>query len=105
MKWHGSSVFYNPQPNVFENVACDARTKTSRLTWDSLDMFFVDHIAENDKKQDMVFVASIAEALMFRIRKELPEADETAVCTDNARCYKNNFIPVILPDICEAFKI
>lgn len=42
---------------------------------------------------------------MYRVRKELPQVEEIAVCFDNARCYNNNFIPVILPAIWEAFNI
>lgn len=68
-------------------------------------MFFVDHIAENEKKQDRIFVAPIIEALCYMIKKEFPGAEQVAFVTDNARCYNNNLIPVILPAICEKFRL
>lgn len=63
--------------------------------------FFIDHIPENYKKHYRVTVASISEALCFRIRKELPFAQEIAFCSDNARNYNNNTLPLILPIICK----
>lgn len=72
---------------------------------DRLSMFFVDHISENDKKQDRIFTASIIEALCIRIKKELPESSEIAFCSDNARNYNNDVLPVMLPMICSTHGI
>lgn len=52
-----------------------------------------------------MFTASIIEALCDRIKKEFPEAREIDFCSDNARYYNNNVLPVILPSICEAFSM
>lgn len=65
-------------------------------------MFFVDHISENDKKQDRIFTASIIDGLLFRIKTELPGVREISFCTDNARNYNKNVIPVLLPMICNS---
>lgn len=62
----------------------------------------MDSIIENDKKQDRVLTASINESVFLRIRKELPVAKEIVICTDNAKNYNNNALPVILPEICDA---
>lgn len=68
-----------------------------------LSMFFVARIAEKDKKQDRIFVASISDALLFRIKKELLEVVEISICTGNAKTYNNNVLPVMLKFICRAY--
>lgn len=37
------------------------------------------------------------DALIFRIKLELPWFEEVAFCTDNSRAYNNNVLPPILP--------
>lgn len=59
--------------------------KTGQGDEQHLKLFFLDHVPENDKKQDRVTVSFIMEAICFRIRKELPGAEEKAFFSDNAR--------------------
>lgn len=70
---------------------------------EQLSMFSVDHIPGNDKKQDRMLTASIIDALCFRIRREIGIAREVVFCSDNARNYNNNMIPVLLPEICRSY--
>lgn len=65
--------------------------------------FFVDHVCENEKKQDRVFTASIFEALMYRIRLQVPQGKQVVICTDNSRNYNNNVLPIYVPWICDAY--
>lgn len=78
---------------------------TKLLDEERLSMFFVDHVMENDKKQDYILVASILDALCYRIRKQLPGAEEIAFISDNARNYNNDFLPILLPKICDSHNL
>lgn len=121
MSWHGSAVFYKADKrtdaNYLERMMKFESSSAARMTSERqsaileaakqkederLSMFFVDHIAENDKIQDRMFVASIIDALIYRIKKEIPEAIEISICTDNVKAYNNNVLPVMFPFICRA---
>lgn len=56
----GHQYFYKPQRDASEKEGSNGTRNRTRLTGDSLEIFFLDHIAENDKKQDRFFVASNA---------------------------------------------
>lgn len=61
---------------VMANVMAEVGSRIQKETWRTTrSICFFDHIPENDKKQDQVTVSSIAEALCYRIRKELPVAE------------------------------
>lgn len=122
MSWHGSAVFY--RVDKARDVQCSElqRKMKTKERWrkrmgmtgngaentekgeqeEQLSMFFVDHIPTNDKKQDRMLTASIIEALCFRIRRVLSKAKEIVICSDNARNYNNNMIPIILPKMYES---
>lgn len=68
-------------------------------------MFFVDHVAEKDNRQDRIFTASIIEALCFRITKELPRTEDISFCSDNAIYYNKKVLPLILLAIFNAFQM
>lgn len=119
---HGTAVFYKPNSEGYKMAPRKNKVKRmgvlelAQLSVDerrryendernrgTMASFFVDHVCENDKKQDLVFTASIFETLLYRIRKELPEAAEIAFCTDNARNYNNNGLPILVPRLCHAY--
>lgn len=88
-----------------EGLSIDERRRyeKQRRNEGKLTSFFVDHVSENYKKQDRTFTASIFEALLYRIRKLFPEAVEIVFCTDNAKNYNKNVLPIFLPFICDAY--
>lgn len=120
MSLHGSVLFYLQDKSTdgdylermkkysdqFERKAArneDAKKKfeaQKKLEEERLSMFSVDHVIENDRKQDVVMVAAIVDALVARIKKQLPETAEVCFISDNARNYNNDLLPVILPMIC-----
>lgn len=75
----------------------DAEEK--KLDEDRLSMFFVDHVMENDKKQDVPLTASVIDELCYRIKMQITVAREIVFVSDNARNYKNDFLPILLPKI------
>lgn len=122
MSLHGTAVFYKPKAEGDSMLPREKKAKKmdsaelAQLSADErrryvekeenygmLTSFFVDHVCENDKKQDRIFTISIFEAVLYRIRKEIPEATEIVFCTDNARNYNNNVLPVYLPWVCEQY--
>lgn len=73
-----------------------------QLEEEKLSMFFVDHVVENDKRQDVILTASIIDALCLRIVKQVRGVAEIAFISDNAKCYNNDLLPALLPKICES---
>lgn len=65
----------------------------------------MESIIENDKKQHRIMTASIIESLCYRIRCELPCATQIVICSDNAKNYNNDVLPVMLPAICAAYNL
>jgi hypothetical protein len=61
-----------------------------------LPLLFYDQIVSNDAKQDMWSVASLIEAIMMRIRRDLSHVKEIVVISDNASCYQNQVLPSLL---------
>lgn len=127
MSWHGSGVFYktdgdsNARHGREIKMTCGRSKRRGKLdhvtgkngkgeqraqgcgiqTKDELGFFFVDHIAENDNVQDCIETVSIVEALMFRIKRQLPKCRQLWIVTDNARCYKNDLFSGIVLQVCK----
>lgn len=68
-------------------------------------MFFVDHVIENDKKQDVIMVAVILDAILARIKQQLTDVLEVFFIIHNARNYQNDLLLVILPMICRTHDV
>lgn len=66
-----------------------------KLEEERLSMLFVDHVMENDKKQDVPLTASIIDALCYRTKLQFPGAQEVVLISDNTRNYNNDFIPIL----------
>lgn len=121
MSLHGAAVFYKPDkttdPDYCEHMrkydeeyvqAGGRRIPENDITEDEkklederLSMLFVDNVMENDKRQDYILTASIVDALCYRIKKLVPQAKEIALISENERNYNNDFLPVMVPKICE----
>lgn len=88
MSWHGSVVFYR------------AKDTQGRLRANGeLSTLFFDHILSNDMKQDRVALCSILDAILARLRIELPYVKNFGLLSDNARCYQNDLVTVSAPFI------
>lgn len=91
--WHGIVVFYLPV-----DVAGSAN-HTNGTGTELLSMLFYDHIVQGDSKQDVFAVASILEAAFMRLKQHIPENTEVVLLSDNAGCYQNSTLPIMLPFI------
>lgn len=60
---------------------------------------FIDQIVGNNSKQDMVSVLSMYDAPLARVKREITPVKKVYVLPDNARCYQNKLLPVMLPFI------
>lgn len=50
-------------------------------------------------------VASILDAIIAQITKQLPEVAELCFISDNARNYQNDLLPFIVPMICRTYEV
>ena len=57
---------------------------------------FYDQISSGDAKKMFFAVASICDAIFRRLSLDLPTVRNVHVLSDNAKCYQNNVLPVIL---------
>ena len=76
MSWYGSMVQYYTMENFEETSA------------PFLNKLYLDHIVDNENKQDKLAVISILEAVILAIRKHLPNIDQIILQSDNAGCYQ-----------------
>ena len=60
---------------------------------------FYDQISSGDSKQDAFAVASMCDAIFRRLSIDLPSVRNVHLLSDNAKCYQNNILPVMLPFI------
>lgn len=62
---------------------------------------FYNHVVRSDSQIDAVVdarvVAFVVEALLHRVREDLPHANEVVFVNDNASSYKNHILPSLLP--------
>ncbi len=85
MSWHGSMVQYYTMENFEETSA------------PFLNKLYLDHIVDNENKQDKLAVISILEAVILAIRKHLPNIDQIILQSDNAGCYQNTMLMLLIP--------
>jgi hypothetical protein len=85
MLWHGAAIYHLPQ-----QYASSSTVPTE------LSLLFYDLIVSDDTKQDMWSVASLIEAIMMRIRRDLWDVKEIVLVSDNASGYQNQVLPSLL---------
>ena len=67
------------------------RTNSEEVNFSTM---FMDHVLENDTKQDTISVLSVLDAMMSRIKKEHQDMKYICRMSDNATCYQNDTLPV-----------
>lgn len=88
ISWHGALVRF------FEYVEGDTSNQPPKACDQSM---YFDHISKDDARQDRDSVVSLVEAVLIRLRKDFPFIKKIAVLTDNASCYQNALLPLVLP--------
>ena len=91
MSWHGAVIFYKANDSAINQTEAADTMELSNL--------FFDHLISNDMTQDCVAVCSILDAILARLRIELPSVQRFWLLSDNARCYQNDLLPVMAPFI------
>lgn len=87
ISWHGAMVQYFTI--CAEGTSSDSRPQDYRL--------YFDHISDGDNKQDRNYVVSMIEAVMLRLREDLPHIKTITLQSDNATCYQNALVVLVLP--------
>ncbi|EFX76844.1 hypothetical protein DAPPUDRAFT_106758 [Daphnia pulex] len=64
-----------------------------------LHTFYMDHVIENENKQDVTAVFSVLEAILMRLKAILPHLKTVYLQSDNAGCYQNTLMVFILPHL------
>jgi len=84
MSWHGSMIQYYTMGNFEENTA------------PFLNKLFLDHIVDNENKKDKLVVISILEIVKLAIRQHLPNIEQILLQSDNAGCYQNTMLMLLI---------
>lgn len=91
MSWHGALVQY------FVYDESDTSVTEERL--------YYDHISTGDTKQDRESTISMIEAVLLRLSKDLRDVKKIVFISDNATCYQNTLIPLLLPFLSFVYKV
>ena len=100
MSWHGAVVFYYNSTESSTHSASSAAGQE-----DEIRTLFFDHLLTNDMKQDRVAVLSLLDAILARLKIELPDVKRFHLISDNARCYQNDLLPVMGPFIAKSHSL
>lgn len=85
MSWHGALV----QHFVVHDDREEDGVVDQRL--------YFDHISQGDTKQDREAVISMIEAILMRIKRDLPQVKRIVIQSDNASAYQNTLLPLLFP--------
>ncbi len=88
MTWHGAMV-YSRYTEEAKEVAAQAGKQL-----EPFNITYYDHISTGDSKQDWFAVLSYFEAVIIRMKKDLPHVKRVYVQCDNANCYRT--VPLLL---------
>jgi hypothetical protein len=55
------------------------------------------HVIGNENKQDKIAVFALLEAIILGMKKYLPEFDKVTLLSDNAGCYQNKLLMLLIP--------
>ena len=93
ISWHGAMLqFFSLEKEVDSTTA-------------HLNKFYFDHIPEDENKQDKASVFSLVEAIVIAILAKFPEIKQLTFVSDNATCYQNTMILLVLPIISLSYGI
>lgn len=87
MSWHCALVQY------WEYQDCPATASSVAVK----QKLFFDHVSSSDTIQDRECVLSMIEAVLIRLRKDLPHIKRIVLQSSNAPCYQNLLSPLLLP--------
>lgn len=87
MSWHGTLIQYWEYQG---GTATDAPAAVKQK-------LFFDHISSSDAIQDCECVLSMIEAVLIRLRKDLPHIKRIVLQSCNAPCYQNLLLSLLLP--------
>lgn len=93
ISWHGAMIHFF----TWEDDLVSPRAAENRV--------YVDHISDGDSKQDREAVVSVIEAILMRIRKDLPHISTIVLQSGNASCYQNALVVLMLPHLSVAHGI
>jgi hypothetical protein len=85
ISWHGSMI-------TFYSSVCVDGVQTAVPN-----KFYMDHVVENESKQDVTSVISILEAVVIAIKKLFPHITTVFLQSDNASCYQNTVLLMLIP--------
>ncbi|KAI9560512.1 hypothetical protein GHT06_011445 [Daphnia sinensis] len=85
ISWHGSMI-------TFYTCVCVDGVQTTVPN-----KFYMDHVVENESKQDVTSVISILEAMIIAIKKLFPHITTIFLQSDNASCYQNTVLLMLIP--------
>lgn len=88
ISWHGALVHYFEFNDDIQHSRSPSATDTK---------IYYDHLSLDDSKQDRDSVLSLVEAVIIRLRKDLPSINCITLLSDNATCYQNWLLPLIVP--------
>ena len=85
ISWHGAMITF------YTVVAVDGvRTAVQNR-------YYMDHVVENESKQDITSVISILEAVIIGLKKMFPRLTTIYLQSDNASCYQNTMLLLLIP--------
>lgn len=97
---HGSAIFYRDANNTTSPSSRQPRTSFRQNDVGcELSTMFIDHVPGNDTVQDAEAVLQVIDALMARLKLELPNVNRVWIVSDDAKHYQNELTPVLLPFI------
>ncbi|EFX81178.1 hypothetical protein DAPPUDRAFT_102749 [Daphnia pulex] len=85
ISWHGAMITF------YTVVAVDGVHTAVQ------NRYYMDHVVENESKQDITSVISILEAVIIGLKKLFPRLTTIYLQSDNASCYQNTMLLVLIP--------
>lgn len=61
-----------------------------------LEKYYMDHLCDNESKQDRYAVASVLEMILIEVKKLWPSIKTATLQSDNASCYQNSTLTLLI---------
>jgi hypothetical protein len=68
-----------------------------------LTKYYMEHVIDNENKQDNLAVFSLLEAVIIRMKEKLPSFSKVKLLSDNAGCYQNTLLMLLIPYLAFAY--
>ncbi|OWY99776.1 hypothetical protein PHMEG_00029166 [Phytophthora megakarya] len=87
MSWPGAMVqYFETKKEESDRDRCATEHK-----------LYCDHLSLGDNRQDRDAVISVLEAVLIRLRKDLPTVKTVTLISNNTNYYQNALLPLIVP--------